>query len=383
MGDQIKNMLVGLLMIAACAFTISLILFLKPSVGDGGKTYNVRFSNINGIGIGTRVMFAGKPVGEVVSLTEIVEARKQPSDTEGRVYFYQLILKIDSKVTIYNTDQVAIQTSGLLGEKSIAIIPKSPAPGVVPKPVGKEPIYAQSVDPIENAFTELSTLADEMDNTFKYLNQWLDKNGQMLADAVGSFKGTMDQAEKALQTVNETHLVEEVKQGVTNFSLAMDRIQDSIKEMQDGQFFANLNQTMDDLASGKGTLGKLLTSDEMYLNLNAILSKGNTIMNDINHYGILFHLNKSWQRQRLQKVTVMNSLNSPQSFKTYFQGEVDDINMAMSRLSMVLEKAENSEEKERIFKDNQFEKDFAELLRNVNNLAENLKLYNEQLLEAQ
>jgi hypothetical protein len=100
MGDQIKNMLVGLLMIAACAFTISLILFLKPSVGDAKKTYYVRFSNINGIGVGTRVMFAGKPVGEVVAVDEIYDARKQPSDTLGRVYFYQLVLKVDSSVTI-------------------------------------------------------------------------------------------------------------------------------------------------------------------------------------------------------------------------------------------------------------------------------------------
>ena len=91
MGDQIKNMLVGLLMIAACAFTISLILFLKPSVGDGKKTYTALFSNINGIGLGTRVTFAGKPVGEVIELDEVANARKQPFDKSGKIYFYQLI----------------------------------------------------------------------------------------------------------------------------------------------------------------------------------------------------------------------------------------------------------------------------------------------------
>lgn len=360
MGDQIKNMLVGLLMIAACAFTISLILFLKPSVGDGKKTYNVRFSNINGIGIGTRVMFAGKPVGEVVSLEEVTEARKIHPDKEGEVYFYQLTLKLDSSITIYNTDTVGIQTSGLLGEKSIAIIPKAPLKGVVPKPIGKEPIYAQSTDPLELAFTELANLADEMEGTFRYLNSWLHKHGETMGEALLAFKGTMNQAEKALTTINQTKVIETAKEGIAHFSTVMG-----------------------DISSGKGTIGKLVTQDDMYLQLSAILSKGNTMMNDINHYGILFHLNKSWQRQRLQKVKFLDSLNTPSTFKTYFQNEVDDINMSMSRLSMIIEKAETAPNKDRILHDKQFTKDFAQLLRDVDQLSSNLKLYNEQLEEAQ
>ena len=383
MGDQIKNMLVGLLMIAACAFTISLILFLKPSVGDGKKSYTLRFSNINGIGDGTRVMFAGKPVGEVVSVEEVVQARKQPSDTTGRIYFYQLVIKVDSSVTIYNTDSVGIQTSGLLGEKSIAIIPKAPMKGITPKAVGKEFIYAQSTDPIENAFTELSNLATEMEGTFKYLNDWLSKNGNSLAGAIESFKNTMDEADKALTTVNETEIIQAAKKGICNFSLAMDRIQTSLKEMQEGHLVDNANKIMRNISEGKGTLGRLISTDDMYLQLSSILSKGNTLMNDVNHYGILFHLNKTWQRQRLQKINFINSLDSPSSFKNYFENEVNEINMAMSRLSMVIEKAETSENKKKIFQDKQFTKDFAELLREVDQLSDNLKLYNEQLEEAQ
>lgn len=397
MGDQIKNMLVGLLMIAACAFTISLILFLKPSVGDGKKTYYVRFSNINGIGIGTRVMFAGKPVGEVVSVREIHDAREQPSDSLGRVYFYQLVLKVDSSVTIYNTDEIAIQTSGLLGEKSIAIIPKTPPKGVDPIPITDQPVYAQSVDPIENAFVELSELANDMEDTFRYVNQWLDKNGDLVAEAIQSFKNTMDQTEQAISDINTSCIIQEAKQGVTNFTQAMARIDDSVAELQKQQVFSNIgdtvkeiksasisiNQVMGNIAAGKGTLGKLVEGDDTYLRFTAILSKIDTLMNDINHYGILFHLNKAWQRQRLQKVNLMNSLDSPAAFKNYFEKEIDDVNTAMARLSMLIEKAQQEPDKENILKNKQFNKDFAELLRDVDELADNLRLYNEQLIEAQ
>ncbi len=112
------------------------------------------------------------------------------------------------------------------------------------------------------------------------------------------------------------------------------------------------------------------------------MSKANTLMNDINHYGLLFHLNKSWQRQRTQRLTVMNALDNPQSFKNYFENEVDEINTAMSRLSMLIDKAELSPEKELILNDEKFKQDFAELLRQADALSDNLRLYNQQLIEA-
>ncbi len=63
MGEQQKNMLIGIFVLAACATIISIVLFLRPTVGDGKKTLYVRFSNINKITVGTRVTYAGKPVG--------------------------------------------------------------------------------------------------------------------------------------------------------------------------------------------------------------------------------------------------------------------------------------------------------------------------------
>ncbi len=390
MSDQIKNMLVGLVMLSACAFTIALILFLSPSVGNGEKTYYVRFSNVNGIGEGTRVTFAGKPVGEVTYVEEIRDARDQPSDSFNRVYFYQLTLSLDSSVTIYNTDQVSIQTSGLLGEKSIAIIPVTPAKNVIPQKIGKEPIYAQSSDPIETAFAEISQLANEMEGTFRYLNTWLNKNGNNLASAVLAFKNALEEADKALSTVNETQLIHEAKKGITNFSNSMEQIDKSLKELEQGDFFVNANtiakslgEVATSIADGKGTIGRLIQNDDMYLRVTSLLGKADTMMNDINHYGILFHLNKTWQRERLQKITLMNSLESPFAFRTFFEAEIENINIIMSRLSMLMEKAERSSNKERIFQNKEFTKDFSQFLREIDELSENVKLYNEQLVELQ
>ena len=397
MGEQTKNMLVGFFILAACALTVSLILFLKPSTGDGKKTYLVRFANINKIGIGTQVLFAGKPVGEVVAVEPIFDARKQPNDSTGSVYVYQLVIHVDSSVSIYNTDEVMLQTSGLLGEKSIAIIPKNPPKGVTPKLITTQPIYAQSIDPIENAFTELSTLADQMQDSFKFLNEWLNKNSDNLAEAVSSFKNAMHEISIATADFNRLGVINDIHGGLHSFTTVMDQVHGVILDLEKENTFTNLSEMIknlklasgnidiitDDIATGKGTIGKLVKNDDMYLRMNAIFSKMDTLMNDVNHYGILFHLNKSWQRERLQKVTLLNSLDTPTAFRNYFEKEVDDVNMAMSRLSLLIQKAGSSKEQQSILKNDHFKEDFAQLLRDVDELANNLKLYNEQLNFAQ
>ncbi len=389
MGEQTKNLLIGIFTCAAIVLAVSIIMFLKPSVGDGKEILYVRFSNINKITIGTRVVFAGKPVGEVVAIKEIQDARAQPTDSIGRVYFYELTLKVDSHVKVYNTDQISLQTSGLLGEKSIAIVPVAPPKGVTPKLITNEPIYAESVDPIENAFVELSQLANDMEITFNQINDWFAQNEDNLSSAIHSFDSSMQELQKTLCSINELHLVGDVKSALTSFSITMCDIHQAFFQMQQKHFFTNLGDISSDIkstthsiAQGQGTLGRLLKTDDLYLRISSLLSKADTLMNDINHYGILFHLNKGWQRTRTKRMNFLETLDNPCSFKNYFETEVDTIQTSMSRLSLLVDKAEESPEKETILHSTAFKKDFAELLRQSEALSEHLQLFNEELEKA-
>lgn len=397
MIDYIKNTLIGLFVVVACALIVGIILFLEPSVGDGKETLIVRFSNINGLSLGTRVMFAGKPVGEVVAIKQIPNARKQPTDELGQVYFYQLVLHVDSSVRMYNTDEITIQTSGLLGEKSIAIVPRTPPRGIKPVPIDSNtPIYAESVDPLESAFNELSQLSDKVEETLDKVIAWIDQNGYELGAAVRAFDDAMTEASILITAINQNHLIEDLKIGVQNFSTAMRDVHNSIEQMAEYDVLTNLGVTLrhmkrasqsielvtSDLASGKGTLGRLLMGDDTYLRITAILSKINTLMNDVNHYGVFFNLNKEWQRTRLKQVTELNALTSPKNFRQYFTKEVDLINTSMSRLSMLINRAENSPEREQIFDTNLFKRDFTRLLQSAEALHQNLRLYNEMLINA-
>jgi phospholipid/cholesterol/gamma-HCH transport system substrate-binding protein len=100
MGDQSKNVLIGIFVIAALSVITFVILFLHPKVGDEGHLLRVRFADIDKIPVGTRVLFAGKPVGEVVAITEIDQVADERQGHEGKVFLYQLDLRVDSSVNV-------------------------------------------------------------------------------------------------------------------------------------------------------------------------------------------------------------------------------------------------------------------------------------------
>ena len=127
-----KAFSLGLFIIVAIGLAAWLILFLKPSVGDGKVVLTVRFSNIEKISEGSLVTFAGRQVGYVKRIKTIADPRKAPADVNGTLYIYELTLKVDSSVKVYLYDEIIFATAGLLGEKSIAIIPKGPPPGALP-----------------------------------------------------------------------------------------------------------------------------------------------------------------------------------------------------------------------------------------------------------
>lgn len=397
MSNQVKNFIIGLFLLSSVGVLVGLVMFLKPSVGDEKQTVLVRFSNVNKINVGTRVLFAGKAVGEVTAINEIYHAREtQPTDQLGRLFFYQLTLKIDSGVHVYSTDEICMQTSGLLGEKSIAIIPRAPPKGVTPERItDKTPFYADSIDPIENTFNRLSDIGDKLDATVDQVRTWFTQNEGKLSNSITSFASAMTQIDQLTSAMNQESLVPQIKEATVAMTDSLQKVDAALAKMSHDKVFDNLgvaashlqqasvsiDKVCQDLSSGQGTIGRLIQADDIYLRMTAIMSKADTLMNDINHYGILFHLNKGWQRTRTKRISRLEALESPTSFKDYFQTEVDQINTSMSRISMLIEKAKEDDQKT-VLESPKFRDNFAELLRQVDEMSDNLRLYNEQYTQS-
>lgn len=343
MIDQTKNIMIGLFVIAACTIVVFILLFLHPTVGDEGRSLRVRFADIDKINIGTQVTYGGKAVGQVISIREMAEASDERQAKDGQVYLYELELQVDSSVNVFNSDEIFLRTSGLLGERSVAITPQSPKPDEPLVNLNEQVIYAYDVGSVEETFKEIKEVAEKVQNALDSITTIVDDmvEGKVVEKFANALE-SIDNITKALDQPDDWKAI------ITN-----------VKD-----FTENLN-------------------DDLYLRFTSIMNKGEVIMDDINHYGLLFHLDKGWKRLRARRMNLVQKLCTPQEFRNYFNDEMDQITTSLSRVSMVLDKTECSPMWPCLLDDCDFRKVFSELIRRVEGMEEALKMYNEQLVECE
>lgn len=332
MAEQVRNLLIGVFLIGAIILAVWLVLFLHPSVGNKGRTLYVEFTNVEKIGEGSRVTFAGKPVGEVVSVEPIRDGRLQRADRYGHLYAYTVTLAIDSSVEVYDTDEISIVTSGLFGERRINIDPMEPPPGVKPQPIGDRVIYAKSSDQMQDLLSELVGAADQMKETFALLGNFIEENGDVLGDAFLSLKEAFDAIQVSFDEINKTELVLNIKDALLGFTDLMDNLNKNIEQLEEEGFFTHLTNTFDNLSTtsekagdladhlslltgnlneGKGTVGKLFTDEALYQHTLALLCRGEELINDVNRYGFLFNTNNKWKRKEERRACMLRTRRPP------------------------------------------------------------------------
>jgi len=149
---------IGAMVVISFFFVSRALIFLNPTPGDAGMTIRVRFRNIDKVSIGTRVTFAGRPVGKVVDITLLPEAFDRKALCSFKpIYPYELALSIDSSVTIYKSDEIVMRTAGLMGEKFIAITPKPAYRESQLVPVTRSDVlFATQPGSLEDTYSEIS-----------------------------------------------------------------------------------------------------------------------------------------------------------------------------------------------------------------------------------
>lgn len=396
MTEQLKNFIIGIFVIGALAVVAFILLFLHPFTGDERQLLHVRFADIDKVNIGTRVSFAGKPVGEIIAIREIDEGRKGPKDQYGHIYAYELTLAVDSKLEVFNTDQIALRTSGLLGERSVAITPFAPKEGQTPKRIGPhERVYAFETGSVESTLVEFKEVADRLDVVLDEISDALEEiRKEELFKKVAETAQNLSEITAAINQPDELSAIirnfqEFTAHLATRLPASWDTIDEALGSLNvSTEHILNATGTVDRIvnrvAEGKGTAGKILVDEELYLRLTSLLNKGEVVMNDINHYGLLYQLDKGWQRVRARRINLLEQLKTPREFQNYFNDEIDQISTSLSRVSMVLDSINFcSLDCYPLAEDYDFRKVFAELLRRVEGMEESLKLYNQQVMDTQ
>jgi phospholipid/cholesterol/gamma-HCH transport system substrate-binding protein len=280
----------GVFIIGAVALAAWLLLFLRPSFGDGDTELRVRFTNIERVSVGTRVTYAGKPVGEVVAINEIFDAREHPTNANGDYYFYELVLKVDSSVKIYSFDKIAFTTTGLFGEKSVALIPKAPPSGQHAKEITTDILYASPSGDLEQAISQLAGISGVLETTLKHMDHLVTTIEDPLKQMLVSLTGATDQLAPLLNKANQADLIGQVTTTFSKVSGVMQQVLES-----------NLINKLGEGATEFVEIGGRFNDDGLYCQISAVLCELHRLINDINNYGLLFQYNKRWQRKQLQR----------------------------------------------------------------------------------
>lgn len=399
MPASFKNILIGLFVLMALGVIVFMLLFLHPHVGDNGKLLRVRFTDIDKVNIGTRVTFAGHPVGEVIAIEELPDIRTSRPVHHGTVYVYELTLQIDSSVKIFNSDEIVIRTSGLLGERNIEINPQPPLPNVPLHEVGEEILYAAETPTVEETLKQFSAVSQKAEQLLTGLHQLvMSVQQEEIIPTIGqavthvrSIAQALDRPQQLTETVEAFHHLSQrvhaswdtVDQALHQLRFLVERAHRSWGTVDHFLFQLSAmsdrgRMLIDGMAQGKGTMGKLFVKDDLYLALKSIFHRGELLMNDMNQYGLLFHLDKRWQRMRAQRMHLLDKLSSPSSFAHHFDRELEQVSHSLAQVNVAL--TESTCYPQSLTSDPQFASRFAILIKDLERMEEALKMYNTQVI---
>ena len=322
MQDNVKNLTLGIFVALAIALIVWILMFLHPKYGDGGLVLHVCFPDIEKLNIGTRVTYAGRPVGEVIKIRELPENEREPKGELGKVFTYVLTLSIDSSVKVYSTDDITLATSGLMGEKYISIVPKFTKDASRKLLSNQDLIYSSGLSPMEETFQSITSITKKADYTISELAGLLKDNRKELENSLKSIQNAAKTFDKILQRANELDIVGSIHKAANQSDITLKSVNDFICELK----------------SSNGSLSKLLLQNEFYDRTLSTLNKANLFMSDLNNYGILFHLDKGWQRERRKKTQELDKISSPTDFRNFLDDEMVTISLSLSRVSTALNK---------------------------------------------
>jgi phospholipid/cholesterol/gamma-HCH transport system substrate-binding protein len=292
MNNTSKNIAIGIVVCCALALIVWKLLFLHPSVGDGGQHVHVRFSNVEKIAKGTRVTYAGKPVGTVVGIKMLPESRTAASPG-APIYAYELTLAIDSSIPVYNSDDVSIKTTGLMGEKAIEITPRTSITRMAKRITGQDILYAEAPGSMDETFSGITSALHKMEKTLDEVMGLQDD----IENTLKAIDNSATEFAKLLKRANDLDIMNSAQTALTKIDATVNEFQEQKIAQHLGSTAKNLDALTAQI-SANGSFAKLMNDDQLYAQTVAMINKLNLLVSDVTSYGFLFHLDKRWQRDK-------------------------------------------------------------------------------------
>ncbi|MFN8431677.1 MAG: MlaD family protein [Spirosomataceae bacterium] len=289
-GREVKVGLLGMLGLVILYFGFT---FLKGSeIFSTSNTYKATFKDVMGLEVSNPVTFNGVNVGRVTNLL--------PQFDKGEV-IVELTISEDVKLT--DNSVAVLADDGLIGGKLIKlkIVPGKPLDedGDLKSmlEVGLVDVMQQKIDPtlknVDSLTRTLTRIVNEFDNTGQALKILLasatqSTNGVNQLVAGNSKNIGQITANAAVLTKNLNNLALSLDQQIKPILTKTGSFSDSLSALQLGTTVNSLNGTVKNLQNvlnqinaGKGTLGKLTGDDSLYTNLDRTAASLNLLLSDM------------------------------------------------------------------------------------------------------
>ena len=263
--------------------------FLKgSSILDKQKTVYAVYDEVDGLLVGANVMINGLSIGNVTDLNFL------PNSTKIVV-----TLKIKDKINFSSNSSATIYETGVLGGLAIAIEPIFQQ-GMIVKSgdtlnsnirPGLTELINRQIEPLQRKLESTLTSADSIFSGASYV---LNKETQ------NDIKESLNILTSAVKAINNSSLIIEktlteknsqINNSIDNIESITANLSNVSKELNDfglANVLSNLEKSVDgislivtNLNSNNSSLGKLISNDEVYNNLNLSIENLNLLINDI------------------------------------------------------------------------------------------------------
>lgn len=241
--------------------------------------YYAVYENVNGLNVSNPVLINGFAVGRV-SAIKLIQSQSD-----------QVLVELDIAGDIVIGDSAtATLNSDFLGNKSILLGPGDITRPIKPKDTiiavldrGITDILAESAQPVANnletTIKKVNTVLDQLGGTGGKIDSILMNFEQASAALKPILWRTQQELESLMATYNQTGTkVSATLDELTPTLKNAKQISDSLKALQLSKTLDQVNTTLVSLdtainrfANNNGTLGKLMTEDSLYVNLNSAI----------------------------------------------------------------------------------------------------------------
>jgi len=265
----------ALLVIAGIALFIFGYNYLKgKNLLSSDRTYYAIYDNVEGLAASTPVTINGLIVGSVQKIDF--------SDEQGKLL---VTMNITKDFEFSKNSEAQLYEAGLIGGKSIAIVPKFDDSGIAESGAflkgtvkgGLTDLVNQKLTPLQE---KMEIMLVSADSVLTNVNDVFDPQTKanlkssiaQLNTTIGSFK-TMSDSMNSLITDNKDKLdntlnnVDKVSSDLSTLtgSLVEADLKKTIVELQ--KTVNNFNQVLTNIENGQGTMGKLMKDEKLYNNL--------------------------------------------------------------------------------------------------------------------